>query len=59
MIALIESEYNTSVAIHTSIREKITQPIVSTLYNDIDNSAILVGLYELSENICNTTAVCC
>lgn len=59
MIALIESECNTSVPIHTSIREKIIQPIGSTLYTDIDNSAMLVGLYELSENIRNTTALCC
>lgn len=59
MIALIEFECNTSVPIHTSIREKIIQAIRSTLYNDIDNSAMLVGLYELSENIRNTTAVYC
>jgi hypothetical protein len=55
---LIESEFNTSVPIDTSIREKVTQPIGSTFYPDINNSAMLVGLYELSENIPNATAVC-
>ena len=58
MIALIEFERNISVPLHTSIRQKITQPIEHSLYTDIDNSAMLVGLYELSENIRNTTAVC-
>jgi hypothetical protein len=58
VIALIESECNTSIPIHTSIREKITQPIGSTSYTDINNSAMFVGLDELSENVRNTTAVC-